>query len=291
MASNAVAKTDGKAQSLATTEDEALLALIAEEATGEAKGVSTDANDGVVPYLAILQDMSPQVKKRDPEYVPGAEVGMILNTATKQLYAADDKQAEETGLPRLVFQPCAFDHCIVEWIPRNEGGGFVARHPLVDGSVEKTCLELGGRQVPDPQDPKKKIWKTGDGKHDLIDTRYFFGHIIGADGDIEPAVISFSSTGHGPAREWMTMIKNFKLVKNGVKVVADSWMKKYVVGTKPKNNKKGDFFLAAIADGGIVADANIRAAGKKLNASFEAGSIRAGEDVGGESEAGDSSPI
>ena len=280
---NAVAKTDDKSRALATTDDAALLALIAEESTGEAGGVSMNASDGTVPYIVVLADNSPQVKKRDPEYVDGAEVGMLLNTSTKQLYAMDAKQAEELKLPQLYFQPCSFDHCVVEWIPRTEGGGFVARHPLVDDNVDKTLVALGGRQVPDPQDPNKKLWKTADGTHDLIDTRYYFGHVITVDNDIEAAVIAFSSTGHQTAREWMTLIKNFKVNKGGVRVIADSWMKKYLIGTKPKKNKKGDWFVASVADAGIIADPFIRAQGKKLYESFRAGLVRAGTDQTSES--------
>ena len=51
-----------------------------------------DANEGLgqlgqedlaIPFLRILSDTSPQVKKRDPEYVDGAEVGMLFNTLTR----------------------------------------------------------------------------------------------------------------------------------------------------------------------------------------------------------------
>ena len=54
-----------------------------------------DANEGLgqlgqddlaIPFLRILSDTSPQVKKRDPEYVEGAEVGMLFNTLTREIY-------------------------------------------------------------------------------------------------------------------------------------------------------------------------------------------------------------
>lgn len=251
--------------------------LAAEFAADAGAGTSQAADDNIVPFIVLLQDMSPEVKKRDPEYVNGAEVGMLLNKATRQLYAPNADEAEKTGLPQLVFQPCAFDRCIVEWVPRNSGGGFVARHELT-GTPEATMLAIGGKQMEDPQDPKKKIWRTADGSHDLIDTRYHFGHVINEAG-YSPAVLSFSSTGHTASREWMTLMNNFKVrTPAGDLVVAPSWSKKYVVGSKPKTNTKGDFFVISISDGGIIADKSVRDAGKTLNAGISSGAIKAAQD-------------
>jgi len=283
-----MASEDKKSSAVAVKKDQLPAELMEELAADAGAGTSQSADDNIVPFIVLLQDMSPEVKKRDPEYVDGAEVGMLLNKATKQLYAADEKQAEEAGLPILEFQPCYFDRCVVEWVPRADGGGFVARHEL-QGSPEQTMEKLGARQVPDPQDPNKKIWRTSDGKNDLIDTRYHFGHVISEDG-ISPAVLAFSSTGHTASREWMTMMNNFKVpVKqaDGTTVLksAPSWSKKYRVGSKPKSNKKGDFFVVNIADAGVIVDTAVRAAGKALNASVGSGAVRAAQDeapAGGE---------
>ena len=138
---------------------------------------------------------------------------------------------------------------------------------------------LGARQVADPNDPSKKIWRTADGKNDLIDTRYHFGHVVGEDGSLSAAVISFSSTGHGSSREWMTLMNNFKIkTPDGRLVVAPSWSKKYLVGSKPRANKKGDFFVAVVHDlgaEGLLRDPALRAAGKEMNAAFKTGGVRA----------------
>lgn len=255
-------------------------------------GTSQSADDNIVPFIVLLQDASPEVKKRDPSYVDGAEPGMLMNKATKKLYAADAAQAEATGLPLLVFQPCAFDRAVIEWIPRNDGGGFVARHDFKE-SVEATMNRIGGKQVQDPQDPEKTIWRTADGKHDLIDTRYHFGNILEIDGTLIPAVIGMSSTGHTASREWMTLMN--QKVKVGDKLVTPpSWSKKYSVHSKAKSNKKGDFFVFTVDDGGFIADAALRAAGKEINAAFSKGDIRANDadlNDGGASDTSGDMPI
>src|SRR3954466_10976413 len=50
------------------------------------RGFSQKAEDSVVPLIRILQDLSPQVKTRDPAYIEGAMPGDILVAATGTLF-------------------------------------------------------------------------------------------------------------------------------------------------------------------------------------------------------------
>lgn len=286
----AVEEKDKKTTAVAVQNNNAgLPAEFADELAADAgAGTSQNADDNIVPFIVLLQDMSPQVKKRDPEYVDKAEPGMLMNKANKKLYAADDEQAVATGLPLLVFQPCAFDRAIIEWIPRIDGGGFVARHEFKN-TVEETMKAIGGKQVEitDEKGDKKLVWKTADGKHDLIDTRYHFGNILEDDGTLVPAVIGMSSTGHTASREWMTLM-NQKINVQGKLIVPPSWAKQYIVHSKPKKNAKGDFFVFTVDENGWITDAALRAAGKELNAAFGKGDIRANDADLNDSGAGDS---
>jgi hypothetical protein len=236
-------------------------------------GLSTAAEDNIIPFLVLLQDMSPEVKKRDPNYVDGAEAGMYLNKATQQLYAGDAAMAERTGFPMLEFQHCELNKAIIEWVPRTDGGGFIARHPL-QGTVEDTMKAIGAKRVPDPQDPNKVIWKTGDGTHDLIETRYHFGNIINEDIP-RPAVLAYSSTGHTTSRQWMTLMTGFKTAYNGKMYDQPGWFHRYIIGSKARENKKGSFFVGTVDDGGLIADAMLRAAGKALHDAAKAGIVTA----------------
>ena len=50
------------------------------------QGLENMAQDDLaLPFLRILGQLSPQVNKRDPKYVEGAEPGMIYNTVTHEL--------------------------------------------------------------------------------------------------------------------------------------------------------------------------------------------------------------
>ena len=82
-----------------------------------------DANQGLgnlgmddlaIPFLRILSDTSPQIKKRDPQYIEGAESGMIYNTLTKEIFDGDK------GVQVI---PCSYQRQYIEWQDRGKGTG------------------------------------------------------------------------------------------------------------------------------------------------------------------------
>jgi len=277
-----VATRDGNGGGVTISED-----MLAELIADAGAGISTAAEDNLVPIILLLQDMSPVVKKRDPNYIDGAEAGMYFNRATQQLWAGDKAMSERTGLPILEFQFCYQDKAIVEWVPRTEGGGFMGRFPL-EGDVDTAMRKIGARRTRDPNDPNKPAWKTSDGNNDLIETRYIFGHTINNDKP-QPAVIPFSSTGHTTAKSWMTLASSFMtevahpqtgeltLIKQPI------WWHRYIVGSKARENKKGSFFVGTVADGKVILNTTIRLMGKAMYEAAKAGTIKAGaEDYAGD---------
>ena len=43
-----------------------------------------------IPFIGIIQALSPQLQKDDPLYIKGAEQGDIFNTVTQEIYKADE---------------------------------------------------------------------------------------------------------------------------------------------------------------------------------------------------------
>ncbi|MCI0559216.1 MAG: hypothetical protein MN733_12035, partial [Nitrososphaera sp.] len=76
------------------------------------------SNDVAIPYLSIIQALSPQYKK-GPHRIEGAEEGDIYNSLTKHLVR---------GNIGLTVIPCVYQKRFVEWVPRSIGGGFVKSH-------------------------------------------------------------------------------------------------------------------------------------------------------------------
>lgn len=256
----------------------ALTALDADMGDEVGLGTSTSADDNIIPFITVLQDMSPQVKKRDEAYVEGAEPGCLFNTATKQLWIPD----EETGLllstegDPLVVQPCAFVRAVAEWIPRDAGGGFVARHPHDKPTIEETLKSLGGDQVPDSRDStgRKKIWRVGN--NDLIDTRYHYANILHPDGRTEPVVLSFASTGHTTSREWMTALNNLRL-PSGRK--PHSFFSKWNIRARTKKNTQGEWFVLSMVFAGWVEDKHVRDVGRELHEAVNSGKVKAAAET------------
>lgn len=93
-----------------------------------------------VPFLRLLQDMSPAVKKKHADYVDGAEPGMLINTATNKLYP----------LP-LKFVVGKFERYYIEW--GADRAGFKGAHAveLIDARIGTELIVDDGYKIVDPK--------------------------------------------------------------------------------------------------------------------------------------------
>lgn len=140
----------------------------------------TSSEDFTIPFLAILQSGSPQVKKKSAEYIEGAEEGMLYNTATGEIFDGD---------AGVQIVPCYTEHLYIEWRNRqNDTGGFIGTHVLdskVVADAKAASTQFGKYTVP-----------VEDGvDHDLVETFVIYCLLLNAEGElIGPCMISFSSS-------------------------------------------------------------------------------------------------
>lgn len=82
---------------------------------GQSRGNENVSNDDLqLPRLDVLQALSPQVQKKKDEYIEGAEVGMLYNTLTGELYPGG-----------VAVTPVSFVKRFLVWVDRkmdSEGG-------------------------------------------------------------------------------------------------------------------------------------------------------------------------
>lgn len=158
-------------------------------------GTSSDRADLLVPFLGVLQDNSPQVKRREDKYIEGSEAGMIIRTDINRVYSG------ETGVP---FVPCVFQKRWVEWVPRMDGGGggkgFVASHYVRP--------EAAQNKIEDGKLNPNRWFLPGNG-HDLVETRYHYGLLLDPSGSADAVVIGMSGTSHTVSRQWMSKQRSF----------------------------------------------------------------------------------
>lgn len=81
-----------------------------------------------IPFIKVLNAQSPELNKRNVEYIEGATVGNVVNSVTKKNYGS-----------HFDFTVIKFEHIYVEW--RQNRGGFVGYHSPEDAerlAVDKT---------------------------------------------------------------------------------------------------------------------------------------------------------
>jgi hypothetical protein len=239
--------------------DEEFEKLLSADA-GKNKGTSSKTEDNLVPLVYILQSNSPQVNKRSDAYIEGAEAGDIwLRHAAEPIVKGDEG---------VVFLPCYFFKDYVEWIPRDDGGGMVGRHPELPEEAEVQH---------DEKRPNRVINKMPNG-NDLILTANHAGFVITDEGRALPYMIPLKSTGLTVSRAWMFMM-NQKLSVEGKPLA--SYSHKYRLTTKHRKNKEGEWFVLDVTDEGrlTAADKELYMMGRALEAAFASGEKRGEEEV------------
>lgn len=301
------AKKEDARQEIATIAG-GMPAFLDEDARASAgAGVSTDALDNIVPMVYVLQALSPQVDKENAgAYIAGAEKGMVwLRNSTIGV-------VREGG---ILFQPCHFQKVWPEWVPRDKGGGFVARHPN-RSATEADVKRFGGRinvgdDIPDVEDADFKIdpknrqpaWFRKNSGNDLRLTRNHAGFVVVGDfkleefkngsgevagyvlrgGQVLPYVIPLTGSGHAVSRSWMfTMTSKH----NSDGTITPSWFYGYRLTTRQRKNTQGTWYAFDVAEAGkdqkpVFFDLVGVRRGKALYEAFESGEKQAEAEVGG----------
>lgn len=257
MASNAVKRRDEET-SVATTPSNQVPDFLRDQVKQDAgHGVSTKAEDSLVPLIYILDAKSPQCDQNDPRYIPGARAGAI--------WLRNFSDPIIDGNTGFLFQPCYFSKDWVEWVPRERGGGFVGRFPWNDET------EFGqpavAEQKPHPENPKKMRWMLPNG-NEVKETRYHSGYVILEDGRPLPFVIPLSSTGHTVSRNWMFTMMS-KRTETGE--IIPSYACLYRLTTRQRSNVQGKWYSFEVSDQGFVKSTPDYERGKALFKAFETG--------------------
>ncbi len=180
----------------------------------------TDSSSYAIPFLRILQKLSPEVDKDDPAYVKGAKPGMIYHTIRKEAYTTAE------------VIPCFYRKTFIEWVLRENGGGFRGEHEL---SVGREMLNQCERN-----DKGQFIMSNG---NQLAETANHYV-LFKVDEDIwEPVLVSMSSSQLKSSRTWMSQLRGQSIVLDGkrygnLNMEAYQWN----LGTELLQNDKGKWY-------------------------------------------------
>lgn len=146
------------------------------------------ADDYAIPFLRILQSMSPQLKKSDGKFIAGAEEGSFFNTVSNDVF---------DGNEGVKIIPCAYKKKYIEWITRENGGGFVDdTHPA---SILKECTK---------DDKGRFILKNG---NQVAETAEYYCILVENENAPEQVLLSLTSSQLGFSRRWNTMLNNARV--------------------------------------------------------------------------------
>ena len=210
-------------------------------------------DDLAIPFLRILSDTSPQIKKRDPLYIEGAESGMIYNTLTKSIYDG------EVGAKVI---PCAYQRQYIEWTDRGEGSGApVNIYPAESDIISKTTRD----------DQRKDRLPNG---NYIEDTANHYCLVIGADGTSSQVLVAMKSTQRKKSKRWNSLMLGLKMKGANGQFTPPSYSHVYNLKTVAESNNLGNWFGWDISRVGPVEDVDIYNAAKTFADSVAKGEVK-----------------
>jgi hypothetical protein len=243
-------KTPAKKETAGVPAPKDVTALMLEDGNLGLENVS--AEDMAIPFLTVLQSGSPQVIK-GPDRIDGAEAGDFFNNVSGEVFKG------EVGIELI---PVSFVKSYVEWIPREQGGGFVTQH--ADKSILSECKrnEKGRDQLP-----------SG---NEVVPTAYHYCLLL-KDGIPEPVVVSLSSTQLKKSRKWLSVIAAVKVPNNkGGTVTPPSFSQIYKATCVAESNDKGNWYGWQFSRVGPVADIELYKAAREFHRAVTSGAVRMG---------------
>lgn len=142
--------------------------------------------DLLIPRLCVGQQLSPQLDKTKEQFIRGLEQGQLFNSLTGQIYGE-----ETTVIPLFFFKN------YIHFKPIKDGGGVVSQYSTKE-QVPPALLEWGqGDKAGTP--PRVTEFKN---RMCMVDA---------GDGNWQPIVVSFKSTGMKFAKKWNSLINMLPL--------------------------------------------------------------------------------
>jgi hypothetical protein len=188
-----------------------------------------DSSDMSIPFLVVLQQMSPVVAENK---IDGAKAGMIMNTATQQIWSNPDG---------LIFVPGTTRHEYTEFTPRDKGGGYKGKHSINSDVVAKALAENKSKGLDFGE------YYTPDG-NELVETFYVFGAICTPEGEAAGmGIMAFTSAKIKVYKMWMSVVRSFTMKgPSGDKVSPPLFAHLTRITTEMKKNEKGTFWVPVI---------------------------------------------
>lgn len=216
-----------------------------------------DKDAYAIPFFQLLQKGSPQVDEDDGAYIEGTKPGMILNTVDETVF---------DGKLGITVIPVHYRRTFVEWVPRDEGGGFVQEHSAEDGLKLHTMVN----------DKNQDVLDNG---NQLVDTRSHFVLVLTEDGGYVPGILAMTSTQMKKSRKWMSVMQGIRMKrKDGTMFTPPMFSHTYTVVSVPESNDKGTWHGFNVKVKGQLSDPLMYDAAKAFREAILSGEAKAAMD-------------
>jgi len=209
-----------------------------------------DSSDFIIPRLAVLGALSPQIEEGHAKYIEGAKSGMVADVSLGEVFQGP-----------VHFLPVMREKVQIEWKPENQGGGIVARYDY------DRIAELGLER----NDKNQTLTKEG---NEIISYVQLYGLNLSADNRWSFAAFKKSSL--KVMRQFMTKATSIRM-PNGRP--APLMYKTYLLTSFDDSGNGKKWKNWKIEDGPLTMDlpnaAEVLESAKALQRSIQAGTAKA----------------
>lgn len=206
--SNAVAEAD-------------LFAGFAEHAGEGMDHIGTD--DMQIPFLRIIQPLSPEINKTDPKFIKGASAGDLFNTVTGQVWEGEEG---------VTVIPCGYTVKFLEFAPRGTQGGFMGELDPNSPDIANTVREGAAEILP-----------SG---NELIRSAQHLVMIVGEDGSTQQAIVDMKKTQLKVSRRWNTQMRMVQYSGPKGMFTPPMWGTAWKLTVVGESNDKGSWYNFAV---------------------------------------------
>jgi len=223
------------------------------------EGTAFDSSELQIPFLRVLQQMSPQLNKKKAEYIEGASAGDMYNTVTNQYF-----DGEEGVLIVPAYQTTKY----LCFTPREQGGGFRGEIDRTDPVIQRATRQ-GARE----------ILPNGD---ELVKSDQHYCLLVTPDGLYQPVVVDMKSTQLKVSRRWKSMIASQRVPhpKTKAPVAPPVFATMWKLTTVEESNDQGTWANYAIENAGLVNSRELLLEAKTFRDSVAAGDVKAAPEEG-----------
>lgn len=198
--------------------------------------------DTALPFLGILQDLSPQVKRTEPAFIEGAQAGMFFESVSKEVF---------DGQIGLLIVPLLFDKVYNVWKKRINGGGFNGSKKS-EAEAKALVAELAAHADMRKRVPTEQL--------DIVDTAlHYVLYQVPATGSWKPALLSCKSTQLKVSRRWNNMMQNLEVPRaSGAGVFnPPSWGTMYHITTVVERKDQNSWYNFDLEYNGLITDGDL----------------------------------